>query len=236
MIWHLRKGRQVAQELLPLDHGAMNVRTTSEVLSDSLKAALTRASNADEAAQYIVADDALMTECRQAYPRVLKLAHGCGRHEVYVAMQPIILLWGRPDFGSGSEGENLRNAWTALFGDALYKLSRESLEHAVAEYIRKGDSRRPRPSDLYKLAEPIHLAANTLAWRMRRAIERGDAAYKPTLLSEEERAARRQEMIDLGYMTPDGKMVPLSLKGFQAPPRLAATPQKAAESLRRSAG
>lgn len=219
----------MAQELLPLGPVAKNGSMTSEVLSSSLGEVLDRSGNADEAAQFIVGDPALLAECRAAYPEIERLASSAGHEGVYIAMQPLILLFGRPDYGRGEAAEQLKNAWVQIFGDALHKLSRESLDYAVAEWIKHGKPFFPKPSELYKLAEKAHIAANSRAWRMRKAIERADSGYVPRPEpTEAEREAVRAMMAEL--------RVKLGCKSMASSQKLASSPAKAAQNLRRMAG
>lgn len=181
------------QALLPMEElKATPALTISEATGSTLLSEMRRASDWREAALIVARSPKLLAECRSTYADVERVCAPAGREAVYVALQPCVLLWGRPDFGKGEEAEAAKRAWVRVYGDALCKLSRESLKYAVDEWIKKGTPFFPRPSDLYKLAEPVHLKASMIAYRMKKALELADAGNAPRDLTPEECAERKK--------------------------------------------
>lgn len=222
----------MSQALLDLGGtGGLNARTVSDAISTQLNdVLLSEATDASDAARIIGRNELLLTECRVMLPHVTRMVAGAGYDGVYRALQPLVILFGAPDFGKGREGDLLLESWTVIYAKALHKLTVESLEHAVDQWIVKGKPFFAKPSELYALAEPVHLRANMAAWRMRRAVEMADKAHGHTEISDDERALVKAQFDDLK------RQMGVKANPMAAPQRLGRSPHEAAEDLRRAAG
>lgn len=179
-------------DLLPMTGGAMNVSAVCDACSPRLMEILAKASSADEAAQLILRDELLVSECRRIQPLVARLAKPVPRAEIKIALQPLLLMFDPPSFGRGREAEALEGAWEDVYLKALAGLPREALAHAIDEWTRIGKS-FPKPAHLRELAQPVAEKVALIAWRVRKAVERAQAQWrdKPAQTPEE-----RQEMRD----------------------------------------
>lgn len=134
--------------------------------------------------------------------------------------------------------------WAALFGsylEALVPLSGEMIDDAFVRWNRgelypKEPGRHafyPRPAELFKLAEKHRLELSMARWRALRAAEYVDK-IPPRVPTQEERAARRQQLIDDGLLNEDGSV------NFTPRPMLTEkrstreTPHEMAERLRQT--
>lgn len=178
----------MAQELLPLEHGAINAKTVSEAIGKPLKSFLLTASSARDAAERI--DPLMLAEARERARDVARMAGPMGREAVYVALQPLIVLFGRPDFGTGEAAKQLTKSWVEIYGEALEKLPAEALAEGVSRWIMEGKW-FPKPAELLKLSDPKASELRIIAWRLKVAVETADKA-KPVIESPEERERGRR--------------------------------------------
>lgn len=151
------------------------------------------ADSADEAARRIARNPALLAECREKVALVQRLARGATPEQIYVELQPMLVLYGPPDFGSGKEADALQAAWMDVYVKALKDVPREALEFAVSEHIRVGKPFFPKPTELNKLANEKAIEARLLAWRVRKAAEQAaaDERFKARPTPEERERVRR---------------------------------------------
>lgn len=213
----------MATDLLPLSGGAMSAPTACDAIGPRLTEVLTRASDAHEAAQFICADETLLSEARHILPLVQRHAKGLVASDVRIVLQRLLLLFDPPSFGRGQEASALEGAWEHAYVTALTGLPREALEHAVAEWCKVGKT-FPKPAHLRELADPVAKRVALIAWRLRKAVERGEAQWreKPAQTPEE-----RQEMRDrlqaltheLGARRP-AQSAPLGRSAHEAAERL----------------
>lgn len=120
----------------------------------------------------IVRDEMLLCECRRAAHRVHQLAGKVGSDGVYIAMQPLIILFRPPDFDDPTG--TIASTWIALYQSALKHLPKEALEHAVSQWIAFGKPFFPKPSELNALAKAKAEEIWKIDWRVRQAIEYAD--------------------------------------------------------------
>lgn len=157
-------------ELLLLG-GEINASTVSDALTPSLEKVLLEAQDAGTAARKIAAVPALMAEVKEKVNLVTRLASPIGSDGVYIALQPCLIMWGPPDFGSDKEADAMAKAWIDIYAKALKDLPKEALEIAVSEWFRTGKPYFPRPTELNKLAQETAAEIRLIAWRMRKAAE-----------------------------------------------------------------
>lgn len=211
------------QDLLTMSGGAMNALTVLSATTPRLSEILTRATDAHEAAQFITDDEVLVSECRRMLPIVQRLAKPVQRAEIKIALQPLLLMFDPPSFGKGREAEQLEGAWQEVYVKALSGLSREALEHAITRWCEIGKT-FPKPAHLRELAEPVQLKVALVAWRMRKAVEIADKAWKAA-----------QSVPDDPQVKAGFKALLAELGASVAPPgvgKLASDPHQAAEHLR----
>lgn len=229
-----------SQALLDLGGGDMNARQIASVSSPQLiDAMLIEASDVHDAGRILGHDELLLSEARRVQPHIAKLAAGITHDEVFVALQPLVILFGTPSYGDGEAGDALYRSWVSLYARALCKLPREALEHAVSEWIErgtpnaegkyKGKPRFPFPEELITLAQPVHLRISTLAYRLKKAVELADKAHGQTQIDPEERARVKAMFADLKTQL-GAKANPMA-----APRKLGRDPHQVAEELRRVA-
>lgn len=123
--------------------------------------------------------------------------------------------------------------WADVLGvylDALQPLSSEMLDEAFVRWNRSELYPRepgrhaffPKPAELFALAERSRLEIGKALYRARRAMEHVEKLPPPTP-SPEERGARRQQLIDAGFLNPDGSV-------NLAPPKTMPTETRTRES------
>lgn len=135
--------------------------------------------------------------------------------------------------------------WGALFAaylDALEGLPGYAVEEAFVRWNRgEGDKKAaewgiyPKPSQLSLLAQAAKTALWTQAYRVRRAVEYVEA--HPVVWTPQRKREERDKAIAMGFLTPDGKAVPLPpVKGIPpGPARPRMSQHEMAEQLRRHA-
>lgn len=217
---------------LALVGGAINASTVSEALTQRLEDALLRASDAKEAAKEVGRAPELLTEARDKLALVTRLASSISGEELYVALQPLLILHGPPDFGADEEAETLKLAWFAIYEKALCQHPREAIDIAVSECIRLNKYNKfPLPGYLNELAEESSTEIRLIAFRLRLAVERADQHRPIPKRTPEDQAAVKQ-MADT-LKGPDGRIqVAKSVNSVVPPSNRRAT----AEALRRLGG
>lgn len=186
----------MGQELLNLGPEAIPAKTLSEAITKSLRSFLESASDAKDAARSIRHHPELADEAIRAQSVVAKLAGPMGREGVYIALQRLIILYGKPDFGKGEEGHSLTKSWVAIYGEALEKYPAEAVVEAVSTWITHGKPFFPKPTELVKLAEPKARALWKLDYRMK-AVAAQAAKDAVPKVSEEERFNVQNGLRDL---------------------------------------
>jgi hypothetical protein len=162
---------------LPLSGGGLNAATLAEAISPRLWKVTAEAENAFEAGRRIVASAELLAEAQDKLSLVSRLAAPMGPEDCYVALQPLVIMYGIPAFGEGEDGDRLRAAWWASTQKALCDLPKESLEYAVDRYIATATKHLfPDPGILRKICEEHATQVRMVAWRIRKAVE--DAAER----------------------------------------------------------
>lgn len=214
------------QEILPLGPDPVTAVTISSAFTAPSWLKLKNADDAKAAVKMALADPVLLSECRTSNAVVQRMAGPMGRDAVYVALQPCLILFGAPNFGEARDG--LGTAWIALYQDALAKLPKEALEHAVSEWIANGKPFFPKPAELKKLADAKAGEIGLIAWRCKRIVEDAVKA-RPLEIPPEERAAVGEQFKDLMAALGAKREVVVETT------RLAPTPQAAAERIRAAA-
>lgn len=204
----------MAQDL-ELTGGAINIRTASELCSKGLWKLLSATKDDEQdrtssegAIRIIAINPTLRDECGRILPQ-LQARHAPAGPEGLMA----ILISNAPAFGIGSKAPE---EWATLFGSylvALEPLSAEALEDAFLRWNRgemypKEPGRHafyPRAAELFHLAQKSRLELGTAIWRARKALEYVDRLPKPQP-TPEERAARRQALIDEGILDANGNV------------------------------
>lgn len=229
------------QALLALGGGDMNGRQIASVSSPQLiDAMLSEARDVHDAARILGYDALLLAEARRVQPRIAQIANGITHDDVFVALQPLVILFGTPSYGDGEAGDALYRNWTVIYGRALSKLPREALEHAVSEWIErgtpnadgkfKGRPRFPFPEELITLAQPVHLRVATLAYRLKKAVDLADKVHGETHIAPDERERVKAMFADLRAQL-GSKPNPLTDST-----RLGRDQHRVADELRRAAG
>jgi len=216
---------------LALVGGEINASTVSEALTAQLEDALLGASDAKEAAREIAKTPALLAEARDKLALVSRLARPLTPNEVYVALQPLVIMFGPPDFGQDEVAEEMQGAWFDICAKALKEHPREALDIAVSEWLRIGKPFFPKPTELNKLAEETSAEIKLIAFRLRMAVERADQ-HRPTPKRTPEDAAGIRAMV-LEMKGADGRLhlAPKSTTSVTPPTNRQAT----AAALRRLA-
>ena len=186
------------------------------------------ASDAKAATADILKDELLLDECRRALPAISRLCAHCGQDGVYVCLQPLIILFGAPDFGKATAA--LLKTWVELYGDALGHLPRESLECAVSDWIANGKPFFPKPSELKALGEKHAAEVWKIAYRVRAAVT---AANKeaPAVETPEERARGLAMARETLAILRSGR----GLQGIPRPARPQGSQHEVAERIRAGA-
>lgn len=154
-------------DLLPLPLPERNASTVYEACTKPLRDLLLDATDAKEAVRRVSRNPGYLDEIKDIAPLVARLGGPVGKDGVYVALQPLLILFGAPDLGH----EALLDTWVEIYQNALEKLPKEALEFAVSEYIRVGKAFFPKPSDLNRLAEAKATQIRTLTWRVRQCAD-----------------------------------------------------------------
>jgi len=120
----------------------------------------------------IASSDSLMADAIGCHALVTRLAGPCGPESCRLALQPLEIVYGTPDFGSGYAGDELRAAWWTQIIKALSDLPLESLEKAVSAYIATSKKHFfPNPGTLRDLCETDTTLIRTVAYRIKKAVE-----------------------------------------------------------------
>jgi hypothetical protein len=190
---------------LDLPGGAMNARTVSEALTPPLEDALLKSPDSATASRRIAASPSLLLAARNCLSLVERLSAPVGREGpdgiapgevIYAVLQPCLILWGPPQFGSDDTGEALSRMWLGLYTKALGEFPREALDLAVDDWIASGYHKFPLPSDLVKRAEREASEIRLIAYRLRKAVAKA-AEARPPERRPEDRAAVKAMLADL---------------------------------------
>lgn len=210
---------------LALEGGQHRASNASEACSRALWTRLTGAEDADGACRTICHVPALLEEVRTVAATLAEFARPAEAVELVehlLAIAPVYGIAERPP-------EEWATLWRAYI-EALAPLPLEAIKVALTQWNREA-SYFPKPGEIYTRAIEHATRLRTVAYRARKAAE---FRPRPAPKSAEQRAAERQELIDQGILTPDGK-VNLQLKGFDPGSRMVRTPQQVAEGLRAQA-
>lgn len=216
---------------LALAGGAINASTVSEALTEQLEDTLLGASDAKEAARKIAARPNLLAAARNSLATVQRLAAPVTPDILYVCLQPLVILYGPPDFGQDEAGVELQKAWFDIYATALKDHPRESIELAVSECIRlRKYNDFPKPGYLNELAQQATDEIRLIAFRLKLAVERADQHRPPPERTPED-AAHIKALVD-DLKGADGKVRLTKSTASTVPPsNRAAT----AQALRRLA-
>lgn len=168
--------RKNNDEQLPmlLEGGQTAVATVSEAFTKALREAVDLAPDARTAAQTIQANRQLVKDALAAHEPLQRLVARMDRNEVYVRLQPLIMLYGPPKIDgerlSESQADALNNAWLDVWTRAMKSTTREALSVAVDRWI-SSHKWWPQPSELIKLAQPLSNEQHKLAYRVKVACE-----------------------------------------------------------------
>lgn len=215
---------------LALVGGEINASTVSEALTLQLEDTLLRSPDAKTAAKEIAGDPKLLAEARDRLNLVSRLAAPIGREALYVAIQPLLIMFGPPDFGQDEEAESLKKAWFDLYAQAMADRPREAVEIAVAEWLRVGKPFFPKATELNALAEATAAEIQLIAYRLRRAVERANE-HRPTPKKTPEEALAVKQMVE-DMKGPDGRIQLAKSMDTVVPP---SNRKATAEALRRMA-
>lgn len=193
----------MAEQELALVGGAINASTISEALTPQLEEALLKAEDATTAAKTIAASPKLLAEARDKLSLISRLAGPTEAEDLYVCMEPLLIMFGAPDFGQDQGASKLQKAWFALYVQALKDMPRESIEIAIQLWLQKGKPFFPKPTELYALAEKEALEIRLIAHRLKRAVERA-AEHKPVPRKADD-VKRARELI-AGLKDRDGRI------------------------------
>lgn len=215
---------------LDLAGGGINASTVSEALTQQLEATLLSAGNAREAARKVSANPKLMAEAREQLGAVSRLAQPIGSTDLYVAIQPLVIMFGPPDFGQDEVAKELQKAWFDLYEAALKDHPREAIDIAVSEWLRVGKPFFPKPTELNALAEATTAEIRLIAFRLRVAVEKAEEVRPPRKRTPEDAQVVGEMLASL--RGPDGRIHLAKSTASATPP----TDRTAtAEALRRLA-
>jgi len=174
-------------ELLPLSGGKLNVSTISELCETPVWRLLNdEGLNAREAAAEIVRSPRLRASLDQIADSVRSMAAKAGDTGVFRALQPLLIMYGRP-----KKADAEMATWYGLYYDALGKLPMEAITYAVSEYIRTSQIHAvPAPGPLSKLAAPVAEKIWRAAYRVKFASEMSAVRARPEPTPEEKAAVR----------------------------------------------
>ncbi len=152
---------------LELIGGRLNASTISELSTTLAWRQLTNGGDNRAAAEELAKSPALIDDVRQSIEAIERLAAPAGDEGVFKAMQPLLIMYGRP-----KKADQELQIWWGLYYDALRDQPRAALDEAVSEYMRTSEIHAiPAPGPLTKLAEPH-------AFKIRKARYRGQLALK----------------------------------------------------------
>lgn len=180
----------------------------------------------------------LREEAARILPHLQAMLDGRATNaELGVALQPLLLVKRKPDFGKGEEAQRLTLAWQALYYEQIRKFPLAAVKVGVKDLVathRFPDM--PQPAELVAAIEPHAVALRTAHYRLKEAVR----AAPPTPVSEVDRAANRRRMEEMGWLDRNGNVDPkriLAREPRPASPRAHPTesPQEMAARLRRSA-
>jgi len=222
----------MADNELALPGGGINALTVSEALTERLESVLLGATDAKAAARTIAGNPKLLAEAREKLSLVSRLAAPITPDELYVCLQPLVLLHGVPDFGQDDAAADLQVAWFDIYVKALQEHPKEAIEIAVFEAIRlRKYDKFPLPGYLNELATESTTEIRLIAFRLRYAVEKGGENRPPRKRTAEDAQVVGEMLADL--RGPDGR-IHLAKSASEATPP---TDRRAtAEALRRLAG
>lgn len=219
----------MADNELALVGGEISASTVSEALTKRLEDVLLLSTDAKAAARTVVATPELLAEARDKLSLVSRLAAPIDRDSLYAAIQPLLIMFGPPNFGQDDVAEELQQAWFDIVLAALKDHPRESIDIAVSEWMRIGKPFFPKPSELNALAQEATDEIRLIAFRLRLAVTRADLHRPPPKRTEEETQEIKAMTAEL--RGPDGR-IHLGAKSVQS-----VTPktdrQATAEALRK---
>jgi hypothetical protein len=190
---------------LALVGGAINASTVSEALTPQLEEALLRASDAKEAARKIAANPKLLAEAMEKMSLVSRLAAPVTADQLYVCLQPLLILHGPPDFGQDEEAEQLQQAWLDIYTKALCQHPKEALEIAVSECIRlRKYNDFPKPGYLNELAQAASDEIRLIDFRLKLAVRKSEEHKPPPKRTPEEALAVKAMVEEM--KGPDGRI------------------------------
>lgn len=152
------------------------------------------ADSPDDAVRKILKSRPLTAEVHDKLALVTRLIAPMSRETVYAALQPLLVVFGPPDHGTGPEAQAMNRFWLDTYTKAFRNLPREALVFAVDSVLEKGKTYKfPAPADLVKAGEPKANELRKMVWRMKRAAEAAPSK-RPKALSEAEREEARAKI------------------------------------------
>lgn len=183
---------------LDLVGGAINASTVSEALMPQLEEVLLKAADATEAARKIARDPKLLAAARDQLSTVSRLAQPLTENELYIALQPLVIMYGAPDFGQDAEAAHLQRAWFDIYKTTLKEHPKEAIEIAVAEVLRTHRYNKfPLPADLHKFAQETTAEIKMIEFRLRKAVQRADEHRPPPKKNPEDKEAVKAMIDDM---------------------------------------
>lgn len=158
----------------------------------------------DASIRKITGSPALLAEAREKVDLVTRLTARLSAEQVYVLLQPLLILFGPPDHGDGPEAKTLDRAWLDLHTQAYRDIPKEALEAAVSDWIAHGKPFFPKPTELVKLADKRATDLRKIAWRLRQAAEKSAPRQRAETTDEQRAAAKARLQEAMGKLASRG--------------------------------
>lgn len=197
------------QEIVPrLQADLVPIRRASEACSKGLWTLLTAGDDSSGAIRLIRLNQTLRDELRRVLPQLQE------RNRAAMPAEALkVLVENAPALGIPDRSPQ---EWATLFRSYLVTLEGltvEALEDAFVRWNRaeaypeepKRHAFYPKPAEVFLLAQKSRLELGAAVYRAKKALENADRV-EPPQQSPEEKARQRQELIDKGYLTADGRV------------------------------
>lgn len=201
---------------LALTGGAMNASKPSELCSKKLWDLAAAAADGDERRAKILAiskSAELRAEAAQAIPYFERMVARPSNQELYSALQPMLLIKRRPDFGPGVEGERIGEAWLAIYYTHLRNFPiyaiRAGVHALIGTHIYPD---MPQPAELVKAVEPFAVEIRTAHYRLKEAMR-----LEHKTVREIDRQANLEAMRAAGWLDAAGNVDPLKILSSAKP-------------------
>jgi hypothetical protein len=227
----------MAQEVVPAQQGEMvPIRRASEACSKGLWTLLSAGEDSQGAIRLIRLNQTLRDELRRVLPVLQERCRPATQVETLKVLVENAPALGIPD--------RRPEEWATLFRSymaALDGLTVEALEDAFVRWNRgeaypeepKRHAFYPKPAEIFLLAQRSRLELAAAAWRGKKALENADR--EAPQVSPEEKVRQRQELIDKGYLTAEGRIVLQPKEMPKEAPRVSETRQQMVDRLRQAA-